>query len=485
MTLVDPITHTNQGVVPPSSGWKRKRRIEDVVRRYRRTLLGAARQWSLCSHDAEDAYQRAIEIYLNRIDSLDPRTELAWLKVVIRHEAMAIRKARQQIVSDDEVDLDAQIAENQRSVEEQFESRERVGRSKEVIARLKRDEAQALMLKAEGHSYAEISKHFGWTYTKVNRCITQGRKQFRKVYEGISNGSQCEEFAPILNAIVSAKVSNAQLLEVRPHLRHCSRCRATLRSLHSSRFERVAAALGLPSLLDACRDFKDKGLSAVVDGCRGVKDRLRDDAANLFHRVSGNDVTSSVQMASASGGGRISSVAAIIGVCVSGGAGGYCLSTGLPPTPSAILKAVTGDQESNEAAQEKQAATTPKVVASLGGQTTQTSGSQPIQSDSKQPEAANSPSLLVDNDAIGRNTFQTAPERFDNETPHGPDDAKPAQFGDTKPMPSHKLIAPNERRVSRPPARHVGPGQATRGRYPARGPGSRTIGPGGADESAP
>jgi hypothetical protein len=44
--------------------------------------MRVARHWSLCRDDALDAYQRALEIYVRRLDSLDPKTEIAWLKVV-------------------------------------------------------------------------------------------------------------------------------------------------------------------------------------------------------------------------------------------------------------------------------------------------------------------------------------------------------------------------------------------------------------------
>jgi len=53
-----------------------------MVERDGARLLSIARQWSLCSDDAQDAFQRALEIYLRRAESLDPETELAWLKVV-------------------------------------------------------------------------------------------------------------------------------------------------------------------------------------------------------------------------------------------------------------------------------------------------------------------------------------------------------------------------------------------------------------------
>ena len=43
--------------------------------------------------------------------------------------------------------------------------------------RLKPDERRALVLRGEGYSYAEICELNGWTHTKVNRCLTEGRER--------------------------------------------------------------------------------------------------------------------------------------------------------------------------------------------------------------------------------------------------------------------------------------------------------------------
>src|SRR5215204_7820826 len=151
-------------------------RVGAVVLRHGELLNRVARSYSLCADDAQDAVQRALEIYMRRVESLDPATELAWLKVVVKHEALAVRRGRAGVAGE-ELDLDAIPAVAQRSVEERTESAERVERSAEVMRRLKRDEARALMLKAEGLSYVEIGEQLGWTYTKVNRCITEGRRR--------------------------------------------------------------------------------------------------------------------------------------------------------------------------------------------------------------------------------------------------------------------------------------------------------------------
>ena len=54
-------------------------RVSQLVAGHERSLMRVARHWSLCADDALDAYQRALEIYVRRLDSLDPDTEIAWL----------------------------------------------------------------------------------------------------------------------------------------------------------------------------------------------------------------------------------------------------------------------------------------------------------------------------------------------------------------------------------------------------------------------
>ena len=136
---------------------------------------------------------------------VEPATEVAWLKVVVKHEAMAIRRSRQDSVAGEEPDLDSHIPAGQRSVDEQIESGERVGRSAEALRALKPDEAKALLLKAEGLSYLEIGEHCGWSYTKVNRALTEGRKRFLKAYRAIEAGDECERFAPVLLQLAAGR----------------------------------------------------------------------------------------------------------------------------------------------------------------------------------------------------------------------------------------------------------------------------------------
>ena len=68
-----------------------RERVATIVTRHGDLLLRIARQFSLCADDAQDAVQRALEIYMRRVDSLDTATELAWLKVVVIRTFVAHR----------------------------------------------------------------------------------------------------------------------------------------------------------------------------------------------------------------------------------------------------------------------------------------------------------------------------------------------------------------------------------------------------------
>ena len=371
-------------------------RVANVVARHERSLMRVARHWSLCRDDALDAYQRALEIYVRRIDAVDPVTEISWLRVVVKHEALAVRRMRAESVTVEDVDLDGHAPEAQRPVDELLAARERVSRGAEALRRLKPDEAKALMLKAEGHSYKEISEQLGWTYTKTNRSITEGRARFLKVFAEIETGAECERVAPTLAALVGGTATADALLELRPHLQHCTTCRATVRSLHESRLGRLAALLPIPAVLaplhwvqgrvgasaepttvvpqlERAAEDEDRIVLSPVEGIPDLSEavrridlpdpseivrheRLFDIKAHLFQwwqRLQGSDVATTAQLAATnSGGGRIATIGAIIGLCLSGvGAGTVCVVSGVIDNPLAPQAKSQGKRSTHRSAQ--------------------------------------------------------------------------------------------------------------------------------------
>ena len=92
-----------------------------------------------------------------------------------------------------------------------------------------------------------------WTYTKVNRCITEGRARFLKIYAELEAGEACERFAPTLASLAAGTADADAMLELRPHLRNCPACRATVRDLHATRVGRLRVLWPIPALIAPLR----------------------------------------------------------------------------------------------------------------------------------------------------------------------------------------------------------------------------------------
>ena len=232
--------------------------VIEVVKRDAASLLRLSRRHSLCADDAEDAYQRGLEIFIKHAPRLDPRRAPAWLRTVIKHEAMAVRRTRQRDLAGHEIDFDQ--LENDRGVspEERALGFEQVAQSAEALQRLKPQEVRALWLRARGNSYDEIQAETGWSRTKVNRCLYEGRRAFISRYAGIESGEECKRWEPLLSALVDGEATNEQLVELRPHLRQCGSCRGVVREMHRTSAP-LAAVFPAASLAAAGTQFDQAG----------------------------------------------------------------------------------------------------------------------------------------------------------------------------------------------------------------------------------
>lgn len=215
--------------------------VLETIARHGSSLLATARRYSLCADDAQDAYQRGLEIFLRHAEGLRPDGAAAWLRTVVKHEALAVRAARVRLVSPGEPDLDLYEA-GDAPADERAVSLERLGRSAEALAQLKPQEVRALVLKAHGYSYLEICRITGWTYTKVNRCLTEGRQSLRERLRDIEAGRQCRRWEPVVSAAAEGRASARELVSLQPHLRGCGACRASLRAGRMARRTSAPAA---------------------------------------------------------------------------------------------------------------------------------------------------------------------------------------------------------------------------------------------------
>ena len=311
-----------QGAGPglePGDAAARKRAAVELYSRNEAALKRAAARFSLCADDAEDALQRGLEILLRQAPSDDPRELIKWLQTVVRHEALAIRRERERTLAgpaafDPEPGMEDWIALLPTPTDgpaEQAERREAVARSREALQALKPQELRALTLLAEGYSYAEIGEITGFSQTKINRCLAEGRERFRQLVARGEDGERCVEMRPLLSAFCDGEAKPAEVTELREHLRACARCRATLRAYRAAPGAAAALAPVLP-------------VHASLWG------RARDALGELFGRSGGV----APQAAVGSGGG-VAAVAKIAAVCVAGagGAAAACVAGGIVSSP--------------------------------------------------------------------------------------------------------------------------------------------------------
>lgn len=138
-----------------------------LVQQHAVELVRFARRFSWCADDAQDAYQRALEILLRRMRTDPPEHPLSWLRTVIRNEAGTVRDQRADLVGREEPDLDRRIGDAVADPAERVAGFERLAHTAEALGRLKPQEIRALVLRAEGLTYKQIAARTGWTYTRV------------------------------------------------------------------------------------------------------------------------------------------------------------------------------------------------------------------------------------------------------------------------------------------------------------------------------
>ncbi|HEX3735093.1 MAG TPA: sigma-70 family RNA polymerase sigma factor [Solirubrobacterales bacterium] len=328
---MSPIKGDEEGAtLPRGVSAARKRAAIETFVRHESALRRTAQRYSLCADDADDALQRALEILLLKAPTEDPRELIRWTQTVVKHEALAVRRDRERILSgpaaaprrDSSEDWVALIPSPADGPPERVERRETVARSREALQTLKPQELRALSLLAEGYTYAEIGEITGFSHTKINRCLAEGRERFRSILARSGDGQRCVEMGPLLSAYCDGEAAAGEAAALKEHLRACANCRATLRAYRAA--PRAVAALA-PSLPLA----------------RSLLDRAHDAVAGLSARFSGAGATdSALSQVAATGGTRGAGMAALakaLAICV-GTAGGAaaCVATGVVPAPLAI-----------------------------------------------------------------------------------------------------------------------------------------------------
>jgi Putative zinc-finger len=182
---------------------------------------------------------------------------------------------------------------------------------------------RALTLLAEGYSYREIGEITGFSQTKINRCLAEGRERFRKFISRGEDGTRCVELQPLISAFCDGEAGSEEAATLREHLRACPQCRATLRAYRAA----PAAAAALAPALPLGRGLLDRAHEAYV----GLASRFGGGGAGTDSALT--------QIATAGGtrGAGMAALAKLAAVCVGtvGGAAA-CVATGVVPAPLEI-----------------------------------------------------------------------------------------------------------------------------------------------------
>jgi RNA polymerase sigma factor (sigma-70 family) len=274
-----------------------------LMQRHGAQILATARRYSATREDAEDAYQRGLEILLTKAPVTDESELVPWLRTVVKHEAFAIRRQRERATPTTD---DGELGERpgpEGATHEQAERYERLRLGAEALRRLKPQEVRCLQLRAQGYSYQEICELTGWTYTKVNRCLTEGRRSLLARVAGIESGGECLRLEPMLSALADGEASAADVRALRLHMRSCLACRARLRELRS--LPARVAVMAPPAVAVAYGG----GLRSLVESLVG--------AAQQKAAVLGERVHATAEVAT---GQKVAAVAASAAAIAGGGA---------------------------------------------------------------------------------------------------------------------------------------------------------------------
>ncbi len=296
----------------------------------RSALRRTARRYSLCADDADDALQRALEILLVKAPTDDPRELIRWTQTVVKHEALAVRRDRERILSGPAAaatepgreDWVALLPSDADGPPERAERHEAIARSREALQTLKPQELRALSLLAEGYSYREIGEITGYSHTKINRSLAEGSERFRRLLSRSEDGSRCEEMRPLLSAFCDGEAGPEEAATLREHLRACASCRATLRAYRAAPGAAAALAAG------PARSAAPFSIAPTTP------------LAGLVARFGGGASDSALSQVAASGGtggAGMAALAKVVAICV-GTAGGAaaCVATGVVPAPLEI-----------------------------------------------------------------------------------------------------------------------------------------------------
>ena len=200
-------------------------------------LIRFAARYTRSLHDAEDAYQRAMEIALTRAPVTEHRRFMAWLHTVLRNEALAVAQARRREGPGRDADV-PEAYENSLeaalTVDALAEWRERYRSIQDGLAGLTEAQRVCLMLQTAGVSYERIHEITGYSMRKVERSVLEGRASLAAWEVRLASGEACERLDAAIDRVAAGRATPKEVKAVSRHVRHCGHCRAVLRDRRES-----------------------------------------------------------------------------------------------------------------------------------------------------------------------------------------------------------------------------------------------------------
>ena len=184
---------------PPSPTDEQRRAAACLAMSKAPGLIRFAARYTRSLHDAEDAYQRSMEIALTGAPVTEPRRFMAWLHTVLRHEALAVARARRREGPGAELDVAEACADrvaDSVAVDAVAEWRERYRFIQDGLAGLTDAQRVCLILQSAGASYEQIRQITGFSLRKVERSVLEGRASLQAWEVRLASGDVCARLLP-------------------------------------------------------------------------------------------------------------------------------------------------------------------------------------------------------------------------------------------------------------------------------------------------
>ncbi len=257
--------------------------VELLLAEHGVAILKVARRHSRSAADAEDAFQRACEKLIAKAPPLTGDELLAWILTVVRNEALMIVRSQNRLAAGEVEKHLAYTADESPTPAELVADRETVLHGHEALRRLRPDQLRCLLLRAEGFNYAEIQSATGFSYAKVNRCLSEGRSTLREGYRRINSGAECRRLQNSLSLMADGMLESSLRREVERHLRGCVACRATLREY---RLAPTKIAAAMPLAVFSVKAAGGAG-SRLASAARQTVENIQTACSSLFDRIGG------------------------------------------------------------------------------------------------------------------------------------------------------------------------------------------------------